>query len=488
MSIEHPPYRQLRILQVSTSDRSGGAERLAWNLFRAYRERGHKSWLAVGYKKTDDPDVLVISRGNRHPSPGHYVAEGVASGFSWLEKNLRGVWRLRNYYEVLAHPRNTLERYQGLEGFHHPRTWAILDLAPEEPDVLHCHNLHGNYFDLRALPWLGRQVPIVLTLHDAWLLSGHCAHAVDCERWRTGCGSCPYLGVYPPIRRDATAYNWRLKQEIYATSSFYVITPSQWLMRKVEQSMLAPAVIEARVIPNGVDLSVFRPGDRRQARTALKLPPNPTTKILLFSANIIRQNDWKDYQTMRAAVGLVAERLKGQEVLFIALGEDAPAERIGQAEVRFVAYQNDPVTVARYYQAADVYIHAARSDTFPTTILEALACGTPVVATAVGGIPEQVKGLEISGGAFCTSDFNRYGSDDATGVLVAAGDARAMAFGVERLLQDKPLRRRMGENASRDAVNRFDIQRQVDDFLRWYQEILKAWVSRQSLIPRGQRL
>jgi glycosyltransferase involved in cell wall biosynthesis len=486
MRIEHPAHRPLRILQVSPSDRSGGAERSAWNLSRAYRERGHKSWLAVGYKRTDDPDVLVIPNGGRRSPLWPYVDDGVERGFRWLEKRMRGVWRLRNYYKALTHPRQAVEQYFGLESFHHPGTWEILNLLPVKPDVLHCHNLHSYYFDLRVLPWLSRQVPVILTLHDAWLLSGHCAHSLDCERWRTGCGSCPYLSSYPPIRRDATAYNWRRKQEIYAKSIFFATTPSQWLMRKVEESMLAPAVIEAQVIPNGVDLSVFRPYDRRQARRALCLPANPSTKVLLFSANGIRRNGWKDYQTMRAAVALVTERLKGQEVLFIALGEDASAERIGQAEVRFVPYQQDLGTVARYYQAADVYIHAAWSDTFPTTILEALACGTPVVATAVGGIIEQVKGLEISDREFRNSDLNRYGLDDATGILAAAGDAQGMAFGVDRLLQDRPLRIRMGENAVRDAVQRFDIQRQVDSFLEWYQEILKVWVSRQCPLPGDQ--
>jgi glycosyltransferase involved in cell wall biosynthesis len=488
MSTEHPPYRQLRVLHVSTADRSGGAERMAWSLFRAYRERGHKSWLAVGYKKTDDPDVLVIPNGDRRLPLWHRADDGVQRGVSWLANNIPGGWRLRNYYKALRHPRQAIEQSLGLESFHHPGTWKILNLLPGKPDVLHCHNLHGYYFDLRVLPWLSRQVPVILTLHDTWLLSGHCAHSLDCERWRTGCGRCPYPSIYPAIRRDATAYNWRRKQKIYTKSRFYVTTPSQWLMRKVEQSMLAPAVVEARVIANAVDLSVFRPYDRQQARMGLSLPPNPNTKILLFSANGIRRNRWKDYQTMRAAVALVAECLQGQEVLFIALGEDAPAERIGQAEIRFVPYQKDLGTVARYYQAADVYVHAARAEVWGLTITEALACGTPVVATAVGGISEQVKELESSDGAFGHLDLTRYGLNDATGILVAAGDARGMAFGVERLLRDKSLRLRMGENAARDAVKRFDLQRQADDFLRWYQEILKTWVPWQCPIPGDQRL
>lgn len=87
---------------------------------------------------------------------------------------------------------------------------------------------------------------------------------------------------------------------------------------------------------------------------------------------------------MKAAVAQLAARMHGQRVLFTALGEDAPAERIGEAELCFVPYQRNPQAVARYDQAADVYVHAAEVDTFPNTVLEALASGTPVVATAVG--------------------------------------------------------------------------------------------------------
>jgi glycosyltransferase involved in cell wall biosynthesis len=241
-------------------------------------------------------------------------------------------------------------------------------------------------------------------------------------------------------------------------------------MRKVERSILAPAVVESRVIPNAVDLSIFHPADRRRARAELHLPQD--RKVLLFSANKVRQNPWKDYATMRAAVALASERL-GQRVLFIALGEGAPAEPIGQAEVSFVPYQNEQEAMARYYQAADVYIHAAHAEVWGLTITEALACGTPVVATAVGGIPEQVKGLEMAEGGGRRAKLNRYGADQATGILVPPGDATGMAAGIERLLNDEPLRARMGANGAKDARERFDLERQADDFLGWYEQILR---------------
>ena len=216
--------------------------------------------------------------------------------------------------------------------------------------------------------------------------------------------------------------------------------------------MLAPAVLEARVIPNGVDLTVFHPADKQTSREILGIPQD--AKVLLFAANGIRRNAFKDYETLQDAVGLVAERLQGQRVLFLALGEAAPVERIGRAEVRFVAFVSDPKAVARYYQAADIYVHAARAENFPITVLEALACGTLVVATAVGGIPEQIE-------------------DGKTGFLVPPGDAEAMAARIEQVLKDGQLQQRLALNAGADAVCRFGLEQQVDRYLSWYKEILE---------------
>lgn len=161
------------------------------------------------------------------------------------------------------------------------------------------------------------------------------------------------------------------------------------------------------------------------------------------------------------------------ELLFVALGESAPPERIGNAEVRFVPFTNDPTTVARYYQAADLYIHAARVDTFPNAVLEAMACGTPVVATAVGGIPEQIKSL-AQAGSEAASDAKAHDVDEATGVLVGAGDAEAMGTAIESLLNDDVLRGHLGDNAARDARVRFDLRRHANDYLDWYRSILDA--------------
>jgi glycosyltransferase involved in cell wall biosynthesis len=453
----------LSILQINSSDINGGAQRVAWNLFQAYRERGCRSYLAVGYKTSRDPDVLPIT---------HVKAKRGWSSFCWrlhsCVQRLDENGRFSRFVRKLASPEAVLDTYRGIEDFHFPGTWDLLKVPPVSPDILHCHNLHVGYFDLTALPWLSHQVPTLVTLHDAWLLSGHCAHSFSCERWRIGCGECPDLTIYPDIRRDATAYNWERKQQIYQKSRFYVATPCQWLMEKVEKSMLATAVAEARVIPNGVDLSLFQPTDRKRVRAELALPKD--AKILLFAANGIQGNIWKDYQTMRESIPRVASRVSAHPLLFIALGEEARVERLGQAEIRCVPYQRDPETVARYYQAADLYLHASKADTFPNTILEALACGTPVVATAVGGIPEQVKGLRIENNA-----INRHTVDEATGFLISPQDAEELGARVEQLLGDESLRHQLSRNAVKDARERFDAEQQANAYLDWYEEICASF-------------
>jgi glycosyltransferase involved in cell wall biosynthesis len=417
--------QSLAILQVNTEDVRGGAAVIASGLFKAYRARGHSSWLAVAKKESRDPDILVVPVLERHGGPT----------------------RFRSRLQV----GKRLDRFWGIEDFRFPGSWQLLTLPGQRPDVLHCHNLHGGYFDLRALQWLSKHVPVVLTLHDAWLLSGHCAHSFDCERWITGCGDCPDLTIYPAVRRDATGYNWKRKRDIFAKSRLHVATPSKWLMQKVEKSIVAVGMREARIIPNGVDVSIFRPVDSAAARAALEI--NPEARVVLFAAQAPRQNVWKDYQTVRDAVALIGQRMKEHRVVFLALGQDPAPEEIGPVDVRFVPYQSELESVARCYQAADVYVHASRADTFPNTIIESLACGTPVVATAVGGIPEQIE-------------------DTRTGFLVPAGDAHALADRLMQLLADPALRSGMGTRGAETARREFDLRQQASAYLAWYHELV----------------
>jgi len=440
--------RPLRILQVSTVDLKGGAEKVAWNLFSAYRARGYPSWLAVGQKQTEDSDVLILPNQQLRRRWYHFFRR-IACRLQQIDGNLRRETVLSRLAGGVAEPVRRLKYHLGLEDFDFPGTSQLLTLTGKPTDILHAHNLHGEYFDLRMLPWLSTQVPLLMTLHDAWLLSGHCAHSFDCEKWKTGCGTCPDLTIYPETPRDATAHNWRYKREIYSRSRVYVATPSRWLMEKVQKSMLAPAVIDARILPNGVDLKMFRPADKQAARAQLDIRDD--FNVLLAVGVSITKNRWKDFRTLRAAITRVAEHPQRRKLLLIALGEEAPVERMGDLEIRFLPFQRDP-EVAKFYQAADLYVHAALADTFPNTVLEAQACGTPVIATRVGGIPEQIE-------------------NGRTGFLVPPADSAALGHRIAQLLADDQLRHGMGLMAAKHARDKFDLDRQVDAYLNWYHQI-----------------
>ena len=151
------------------------------------------------------------------------------------------------------------------------------------------------------------------------------------------------------------------------------------------------------------------------------------------------------------------------------MGATEELGQIGGAEVRFLPFRKDPKDVADFYKSADVYIHAAKVDTFPNVILEALACGTPVVATAVGGIPEQIE-------------------DGKTGFLVAPGDAVEMAARVSQVLANQDLRLTLSVQAAESARRRFDLQRQVDAYLDWYRETLMEREGNHSKSDKGRGL
>jgi glycosyltransferase involved in cell wall biosynthesis len=473
---------ELSILQVSTADVLGGAESIARNLHLGYCRLGHDSHMAVGRKRSDDSDVHRITHHQgKSRSPLRRVLWGLHAAMQPHFEKIPGARFIAPILQSLAEPSGWHDRRRGIEDFHFPGSHRLLDLPPRTPNLVHCHNLHANYFDLRALPALCRRVPVILTLHDAWLLAGHCAHSFDCDRWRTGCGHCPDLSIYPAVRRDATAENWRRKAEVFAQCTVCVTAPCNWLLDRAKQSMLAPAIADARVIPNGVDTSIFRPGDMQAARRALGLPMDAA--ILLFVAQSPGRNPFKDFATLRRAINRLAAQSLDRPLLFVALGGDGQTEQMQGAEIRYIPAQNDPATVASYYRAADLYIHAARADTFPNTILEALACGRPVVATAVGGIPEQVISLELSGAATKGGPI-----DDATGVLVAAGDADGLAHFSAKILGNRHLAIRLAGSAAKDAASRFSLDRQVEAFLALYRELLDPHSSHPPpvLMPRAE--
>lgn len=296
----------MNILQVSMQGAVGGAGKAAVGLHRVYCEFGHKSMLAIGYPTKNDLTYPGVFR-----MPNNKYRRLVARGLYFLPDYLRnlgvrGTPRFIKAASTIAEPKRYLRRRRGYEDYDFPATQRLIDLAPEYPHIVHCHNLHTDYFDIRILPSYSLIMPIVLTLHDMWLLTGHCAHSMECRKWLSGCGECPDLSRYPSVKGDKTKENWEIKREILGRSGLYIATPSEWLMDLVRQSKLR--ISGYRVINNGVDTRIYRPQQKEEVRHRLGLPLDAKIIITIGDKAGNQKNIYKDYGTVRMALKEIGDR------------------------------------------------------------------------------------------------------------------------------------------------------------------------------------
>ena len=367
--------------------------------------------------------------------------------------SFKGSERMANTLDRAAVPGRLSDDWAGIEPMRYPETSYLLEMLPWKPDLVHLHNLHGGYFDLQALEQLSREVPTVITLHDEWTFTGHCACTFGCDRWRLGCGSCPNLESYPRVLRDATDFNWNKKKAIYERCKVTVVTPSRWLLGRAKESILKEAAIRFCQIPNGIDTSNFAPGDRATARKALGLHPDHC--VLLFAAFGLN-TPAKDYSALEQALRELKPHAGPAPVTLLALGA-LPREKVDKSlPIVALPVQHDQKFVASCYHAADIYVHATKTDNFPTTILEAMACCLPTIATHVGGIPEQIV-------------------DGVTGILVPKGNSVALAAAIESLRGHPERRSKMGKAGWHRVVENFTNDHTAEKYGLCYDQAIKDW-------------
>lgn len=459
----------MKILSVNVFDTYSGAERCVQNLHRNLGGFGHESWLAVGFKRTADARTIEIPNDARRSRWAR----------TWLsvENFLRSqhfFWRLCPSARMIGQPRRTIRTLRGFEDFDFPATRELPDLPPERPDVLHLHVLQGGFFDLRKLPLLTAEIPTILTLHDGWLYTGHCAYSLNCDRWRHGCGECPDLTLPPSVPRDKTAENWQLKNRLFEQSGLHLCTPSHWLMRRTKESILIKSAVTTHVVPYGIETAVFRPIDKQEARAKLNLPGD--RPLVLFSGTNVTLNPYKDSATILESMKILSARSPHRKPICLLLGEKKARSTGGEIEYVSIPHQRDPAIVAAYYSAADIYIHASRRDNLPFAILEASACGAAVVATAVGGIQEEVRSLK--------PDFLRHtlvtahSLDSATGILVTPGNSEEMASAVDYLLGNPEIRNTLGRNGSEFVRRNFASEVEVRRYISVYEDAIAEFSSR----------
>lgn len=274
------------------------------------------------------------------------------------------------------------------------------------PDVIHLHNIHGYYLNYKILfEYLSTiDTPVVWTLHDCWAFTGHCSHfdAIGCEKWQTGCFSCPLKGEYPASKFvDASARNYALKKRLFASVPNLTIVPvSRWLAGLVGRSFLGEYPI--RVINNGIDTEVFQ-----QRESALRQKHNIEGKFVLVGVAGV----WDAMKGFDDFIKL--SRLLPDDCVIIMIGLTKKQIDILPPNIIGIERTESQAQLAEYYSMADVYVNPTYNDSFPTVNLEALACGTPVVTYRTGGSPESLS--------------------EATGLVVEKGDRHGLLSAIETI-------------------------------------------------------
>lgn len=379
---------------------------------------------------------------------------GVESEILCRRKKLRGPesTQIPPAGRFLGRLENQLRRVTsriGLNDVHCLSTFQINRLpAYAESDLLHLHCIHGNFFNYLALPGLTADKTAVFTLHDTWPYTGHCSFNYDCDRWKTGCGRCPYPGNYPPIRRDSSALEWKLKKWAYDRAQIVLVTLSTFQTERIKHSMLCRFPVHQ--IPNGVDLDVYQPRDREECRRLLGI--GKEKKVLMFAATALNMRN-KGGDLLLRALQLLPEGLRRRTILLM-LGEggDALAEQAGIETIDLGYVFHDRLKVLAY-SAADLFVQPSRAESLPLVVQESMACGTPIVAFPVGG----------------TVDLVRPG---ITGYLAKVEDAADLGRGIEQLLEDDAARASMSQHCRDVALAEYSLDLQVQRHVHLYHSLV----------------
>jgi glycosyltransferase involved in cell wall biosynthesis len=246
-------------------------------------------------------------------------------------------------------------------------------------DVVHLHTV-ADWFDVpRWLETLPRRMGVVISIHDMWHITGGCFLYRGCDRFSDTCTPCPILK--PPLNRMLPKDEHRRKLQAYQSRRVQFVANSQWLANLAEKSPLVRASGGLRVITPGIDTDIFRPREKAQSRASLGIEQNAFV-IAAGAASLTDTN--KNIRWLLEQL----TRLPELENLMVLLAGEGAVDIPAGLNVRKIGGITDRAARAIFYGTADIFVSASLMETYGLTLVEAMACGIPVVAFRVGGIPE----------------------------------------------------------------------------------------------------
>ena len=309
------------------------------------------------------------------------------------------------------------------------------------PDIIHLHNIHGYYLNYPILCdyLISSGKPVVWTMHDCWALTGHCAYfdTANCERWKSGCFQCPLKSIYPKsIFADRSQKNYTQKTQWFtALDNLTIVAVSGWLNDIVKQSILKEKRLE--LIHNGIDIKRFHPVENVDNHYHFQ-----GKKVLLgVVASWTVEKGFYDFISLSKHIS--------DEYCIVMVGVNDSMKKKLPHNIIGINKTENLETLSQLYSRALVLLTLSHNDTFPTTNLEALACGTPVITYPTGGSPEAV--------------------DDKTGFVVEAGDFDKVIEAIKII--DTNGKAYYSQNCRTRALEYFDKDKQFAKYIELYKSI-----------------
>lgn len=420
----------LKVVHLNTYDGNGGAGRACMRLNQALLSQGVDSKIIVHYKFGKNPKVKTF---NSNAIQKAYTAATII-----LERV-----RAKRYLKPLSRTPFSFTWF-GRSVVHHPDV--------KDADIIHLHWINHGFLNPPHIAEIAKlNKPVVWTFHDSNAFTGGCHVRYTCDHYMRQCGNCPLL--IDASENDMSHKIWQQKRNAYNVLDFTIAAPSSWMQASVKNSSLmqGKAVFQ---LPNTLETDIFKPADKKQAKTKVGLP---TDKFIFLSGFMPSRKDLhKGTQYLLESLELLKQRLgaDADKVELVIFGNrDTEGVPDFPFKTSFLGTINNDEQLAQCYAAADAFLIPSLEDNLPYTVMESLACGTPVIAFTTGGIPDMVQ-----------HEYNGY--------LATYRSAESFADGMGWIIKH-PEKDQLDKQARQAVMDSFSEEVIAKKHIRLYENLLK---------------
>lgn len=415
----------MNLLIVNTYDKLGGAAIATYRMHKGLILRGVNSKLLVQVKASDD--FSVFSEASKWKKI-----------FAFIKPRLDGllVRLYRNRNGVLFSPAIVADS-------------LIKNLKELSPDIVHLFWVNGGFMKIETLKKVKQ--PVVWTLHDMWPFTGGCHYDDECGRFQQSCGSCPLLGSKDD--NDLSRRTWERKRRSWSGVPIVVVATSHWLAQMARSSTLF-SDYRVEVIPNGIDTTIYKPVNKDIARRVFNFSKDKN--LLLFSAFSATTDKRKGNQFLIEALKIISKAKEDSNIELVIIGATKPENPpdLGM-KVHYMGLFHDEISQVLLYSAADVVIAPSMQENLSNTVMESLACATPVVAFNIGGMPDMID-------------------HQINGYLATPFDSNDLAKGIRWVIENKTRHNTLAQRARQTVLERYNIEQIADQYIALYKSILES--------------